>query len=99
MNTGIQDAGTWHGNCVRCWPSAHPSRYLTPTKLSAVPTRVLHSPILDAVRGWLIVIQDPDGNRIRHTLESHGVDVKPAITSPWLAGKRPARRVKGVSAQ
>jgi hypothetical protein len=31
---------------------------------------VLHSPIVDAVRGWLIVIQDPDGNRIRlYTLE------------------------------
>jgi hypothetical protein len=24
---------------------------------------VPHSPILDAVRGWLTVIQDPDGNR------------------------------------
>ena len=48
---------------------------------------VLHSPILDAVRGWLIVIQDPDGNRIRlYTLESHGPEVKPATNSPWLAG-------------
>jgi hypothetical protein len=48
---------------------------------------VLHSPILDAVRGWLIVIQDPDGNRIRlYTLESHGPEVKPATESPWLAG-------------
>jgi catechol 2,3-dioxygenase-like lactoylglutathione lyase family enzyme len=48
---------------------------------------VLHSPILDAVRGWLIVIQDPDGNRIRlYTLESHGPEVKPATDSPWLAG-------------
>jgi catechol 2,3-dioxygenase-like lactoylglutathione lyase family enzyme len=48
---------------------------------------VLHSPILDAVRGWLIVNQDPDGNRIRlYTLESHGPEVKPATNSPWLAG-------------
>jgi predicted enzyme related to lactoylglutathione lyase len=48
---------------------------------------VLHSPILDAVGGWLIVIQDPDGNRIRlYTLESHGPEVKPGINSPWLAG-------------
>jgi catechol 2,3-dioxygenase-like lactoylglutathione lyase family enzyme len=48
---------------------------------------VLHSPILDAVSGWLIVIQDPDGNRIRlYTLESHGPEVKPATNSPWLAG-------------
>jgi catechol 2,3-dioxygenase-like lactoylglutathione lyase family enzyme len=48
---------------------------------------VLHSPILDAVRGWLIVIQDPDGNRIRlYTLESHGPEIKPATNSPWLAG-------------
>ena len=48
---------------------------------------VLHSPILDAVSGWLIVIQDPDGNRTRlYTLESHGPEVKPATNSPWLAG-------------
>ena len=48
---------------------------------------VLHSPILDAVRGWLIVNQDPDGNRIRlYTLESHGPEVKPATNSPRLAG-------------
>jgi hypothetical protein len=48
---------------------------------------VLHSPILDAVSGWLIVIQGPDGNRIRlYTLESHGPEVKPATDSPWLAG-------------
>ena len=48
---------------------------------------VLHSPILEAVSGWLIVIQDPDGNRIRlYTLESHGPEVRPATNSPWLAG-------------
>jgi len=48
---------------------------------------VLHSPILAAVRGWLIVIQDPDGNRIRlYTLESYGPEVKPATDSRWLAG-------------
>jgi len=46
-----------------------------------------NSPILDAMRGWLIVIQDPDGNRIRlYTLESHGPEVKPATDSRWLAG-------------
>jgi catechol-2,3-dioxygenase len=48
---------------------------------------VLHSPILEAVSGWLIVIQDPDGNRIRlYTLESHRPEVRPATNSPWLAG-------------
>jgi hypothetical protein len=48
---------------------------------------VLHSPIVDAVRGWLIVIQDPDGNRIRlYTLEFHGPEVKPTTDSPSLAG-------------
>jgi catechol-2,3-dioxygenase len=48
---------------------------------------VVHSPILDAVTGWLIVIQDPDGNRIRlYTLESHGPEVKPATNNPWKAG-------------
>ena len=34
---------------------------------------VLHSPILLAVAAWLIVIQDPDGNRVRlYTTETHG---------------------------
>jgi catechol-2,3-dioxygenase len=48
---------------------------------------VVHSPILDAVTGWLIVIQDPDGNRIRlYSLQSHGPEIKPATDSPWLAG-------------
>jgi len=48
---------------------------------------ILHSPILDAVRGGLIVIQDPDGNCIRlYTLESHGPEIKPATNSPRLAG-------------
>jgi hypothetical protein len=47
---------------------------------------VLHSPVLEAVTGWLIVIQDPDGNRIRlYTLESHGPEAKPATNNPWLA--------------
>jgi catechol-2,3-dioxygenase len=48
---------------------------------------VLHSPILEAVKGWLIVTQDPDGNRVRpYTLESHGPEVRPVTNSPWLAG-------------
>ena len=48
---------------------------------------VVHSPILVAVRGWLIVIQDPDGNRIRlYTLESHCPEFRPATNSPWLEG-------------
>jgi hypothetical protein len=48
---------------------------------------VLHSPILDAVSGWLIASQDPDGNRIRlYTLESHGPEVRPATNSHgWQA--------------
>jgi hypothetical protein len=47
---------------------------------------VVHSPILAAVSGWLI-IQDPDANRIRlYTLDFHGPGISPVTNSPWLAG-------------
>ena len=48
---------------------------------------VLHSPVLLAVAAWLIVIQDPDGNRVRlYTTETHGPDLIPDMESPWLKG-------------
>jgi catechol 2,3-dioxygenase-like lactoylglutathione lyase family enzyme len=44
-----------------------------------------HSPIIAAVRGWLIVIEDPDQNRMRlQTLEDHGPELKPDEASEWL---------------
>jgi catechol 2,3-dioxygenase-like lactoylglutathione lyase family enzyme len=50
---------------------------------------VLHSPILVALQAWLIVVQDPDGNRLRlYTLETHGPEVAAATDSPWLDGGR-----------
>jgi catechol 2,3-dioxygenase-like lactoylglutathione lyase family enzyme len=45
-----------------------------------------HSPILTAVQGWLVVFEDPDGRRLRlYTLETHGPELPPDETSPWLA--------------
>jgi len=44
-----------------------------------------HSPILTAIQAWLIVVEDPDGNRLRlYTLETHGPDIKPDEDNPWL---------------
>jgi hypothetical protein len=37
------------------------------------------------VRGWLVVIEDPDHNRVRlYTLETHGPELKPDQVNEWL---------------
>jgi len=44
-----------------------------------------HSPVLIGFVGWLLVIEDPDGRRIRlYTLESHSSDLPHTKESPWL---------------
>jgi catechol 2,3-dioxygenase-like lactoylglutathione lyase family enzyme len=44
-----------------------------------------HSPIITAVQGWLIVVDDPDQNRVRlYTLERHGSELKPDEENEWL---------------
>jgi catechol 2,3-dioxygenase-like lactoylglutathione lyase family enzyme len=44
-----------------------------------------HSPIIAAIQAWLIVLEDPDGNRLRlYTLETHGPDIKPDEDNSWL---------------
>jgi catechol 2,3-dioxygenase-like lactoylglutathione lyase family enzyme len=46
---------------------------------------IRHSPIITAVQGWLIVIEDPDQNRVRlYTLEAHGPELKPDEANEWL---------------
>lgn len=46
---------------------------------------VPHSPILVAIQAWLIVIEDPDQNRLRlYALETHGPEIEPDKSSPWL---------------
>jgi len=46
---------------------------------------ILHSPIIPAIQAWLIVLQDPDGNRLRlYTLEQHGPELKPDENNEWL---------------
>ncbi len=46
---------------------------------------VPHSPILVALQAWLLVIEDPDQNRLRlYTLEMHGPEIKPDEHSVWL---------------
>ncbi|WP_018334025.1 VOC family protein [Actinomycetospora chiangmaiensis] len=47
---------------------------------------VAHSPVIAAIRAWLVVFADPDGTRLRlYTLEQHGPEVAPAVDDPWLA--------------
>jgi catechol 2,3-dioxygenase-like lactoylglutathione lyase family enzyme len=44
-----------------------------------------HSPIMTAVQGWLMVIGDPDQNRVRlQTLENHGPELQPEEANEWL---------------
>ena len=44
-----------------------------------------HSPILTAIQAWVVVVEDPDGHRLRlYTLETHGRDLKPDEDDPWL---------------
>ena len=46
---------------------------------------ILHSPVITGVQAWLMVIQDPDGNRLRlYTHEKHGPDLAPDEDSPWV---------------
>lgn len=46
-----------------------------------------HSPIITAIQAWLIVIEDPDHNRLRlYTLQTHGRDLPPDEGNPWLQG-------------
>lgn len=43
-----------------------------------------HSPVITALFGWLVVIEDPDGRRVRfYTLKTHGPELPPD-ESPWL---------------
>ena len=44
-----------------------------------------HSPVLVGFVGWLLVIEDPDGRRVRlYTLESHAKDLPHTKESRWL---------------
>lgn len=46
--------------------------------------RIPHSRILTALQAWLVVVEDPDGNRFRlYTLEKHGPDLAPD-SDPWF---------------
>lgn len=46
---------------------------------------VRHSPVITAIYAWIIVLEDPDGNRLRlYTLESHGPELKPEEDNEWL---------------
>ena len=46
---------------------------------------ITHSPVIPAIQAWLIVVEDPDGNRWRlYTLEKHGPEIKPDEDNVWL---------------
>ncbi|WP_267427104.1 VOC family protein [Methylobacterium sp. GC_Met_2] len=45
------------------------------------------SPVLISIQAWLVVFADPDGRRLRlYTQETHGPELAPDETSPWIAG-------------
>lgn len=49
---------------------------------------VPHSPVLVAIQAWLLVLEDPDGRRLRlYTRETHGGDLKPDEDDPWITGR------------
>jgi catechol 2,3-dioxygenase-like lactoylglutathione lyase family enzyme len=46
---------------------------------------IRHSPIITALRGWLMVVEDPDENRVRfYTLEKHGPELRPDEDNEWI---------------
>ena len=46
---------------------------------------VRHSTIIAAIYTWILVLEDPDGNRMRlYTLEEHGPEEKPDFANEWL---------------
>jgi catechol 2,3-dioxygenase-like lactoylglutathione lyase family enzyme len=46
---------------------------------------VPHSPVITAIQAWLIVVEDPDANRLRlYTRETHGPELKPDEGNSWL---------------
>jgi catechol 2,3-dioxygenase-like lactoylglutathione lyase family enzyme len=47
--------------------------------------QVEHSPILNGFVGRLLVIEDPDGRRLRlYSLETHGPGIRSSVDSRWL---------------
>ena len=49
---------------------------------------VPHSSVITAIQAWLVVLEDPDGHRLRlYTRETHGRDVKPDEDNPWLRSR------------
>ena len=47
---------------------------------------VAHSPVITAIQAWLVVVEDPDGHRLRlYTQETHGPELKPDEDNEWLA--------------
>lgn len=46
---------------------------------------VTHSPVITAIQAWLLVIEDPDGHRLRlYTDEKHGPELAPDENNPWI---------------
>lgn len=56
-------------------------RWIAVLDEAAIP----HSPVLVAIQAWLLVVDDPDGRRLRlYTLTTHGPELVPDYASPWL---------------
>ena len=47
---------------------------------------VRHSPAITSIQAWIVVIEDPDGTRLRlYTLEKHGPELQPDHGSEWIS--------------
>jgi catechol 2,3-dioxygenase-like lactoylglutathione lyase family enzyme len=46
---------------------------------------IAHSPVLNGLKAWLLVFDDPDGRHLRlYTLEEHGPEIAPSLNPRWL---------------
>lgn len=44
-----------------------------------------HSPVITAIQSWVLVLEDPDGHRLRlYSLQKHGPELPPDEDNPWL---------------
>ena len=46
---------------------------------------IAHSPVITAIQAWVLVLEDPDGHRLRlYSLQTHGPELTPDEDNSWL---------------
>jgi catechol 2,3-dioxygenase-like lactoylglutathione lyase family enzyme len=71
---------------LEAWDNLLTEKNIRHSPIITHPTQkdIRHSPNITAVQGWLIVIEDPDENRVGlQTLENHGPELKPDEDNEW----------------